>query len=153
MAWVRCCGGGGSSKKYIYKDGVLSLAIANYPYVPYTYRSAGYSRKTGTMTIVNNNLKFETVAGGTSFISDPIDVTDLSTITINVASRGGGVIQAGFTGGGAVGDNYSEYNNIELQAGLNIVSCSGLTGNYRLYFTICSYSAPYTLEISEIMKA
>ena len=145
--------GGSNNADYIFKNGELLVPMQNYQTVSYPHRSAGYSRRSGSITVVSNDLHLEMTnpGGGTSFLTAEMDLTNVSSISINVDTIGGPYIYAGLTDSTA--DAYTATGEIQLQSGINNLSCESLTGIYRLYFCITAYNvSSYSIDINEIKK-
>lgn len=151
MAWVRCCGGS-SSKKYIFKNGVLEIGMGAYPY---TYTPGGSSPTNCSLSIEDNKLVLTQPSGvyGTcSFITDEIDVTNLNSITVDVSSITSiGQVRGAFTT--QLSNNYTCYNvgQFYIGSGLNTFDCSNLTGMYRFaIIVITANTNAHNMKINEI---
>lgn len=143
MAWVRCCGGS-KTNKAIYKDGVLYVAIGTYP----SYSPSGNAHAASVnMSNDGTQLSFNMTRWGTSsFISDEIDVTNISAIKITFDSISANYdVQCGLMQG-SPRDGYQFINAVSATQGVVTVSTLNLTGNYRFVIKVYASSVGATLS-------
>lgn len=161
MAFLRAVSGT-KKKKYIYKDGDLAVAFGNYAY-KYNNQGSYWTTKTGSLTNSSNKLRFSVTQSSlgqqnvTSFISDPIDLTNVNSISVNVTGN------SSFSSSSAVRliVTNSATNNYPILTfsegttiGLHSVNVSSLTGFYRFCVNIESYSSAQVtayVDINEIL--
>ena len=143
---------GGLSGNYIFNNGVMYVGLAAYPYKQAGTGTAGDSY--GTLTIENDKLVITRSghSGTTSVMSDEIDVTDLSGITLNIESTGNANYFRAFLTQSGLVNNYVGVSETPLTVGICTINCAALTGNYRLAIEVVTGSGTYTPTIVSIKK-
>ena len=146
MRGFRMGGAGGKEKEnYIYKNGDLKVPFSNYSYKA-SFQGSSQTGKVGSLTNTNNRLRFtlpQTALNQlnvTSFFSDPIDFTNINSITINItaSSYSDNRCFMGFVDN--VVNNYTlnSYKGIG-KVGIHTVDTTGITGVHRLAINMDSY--------------
>lgn len=151
MAWIRAMGQPKSIKN-IFKDGVLEVGMAAYPYKPSISGSAGSAG--GTLSIVNGKLRLykNGYIGVTSWITDEINLTNVNSITIDVSTFASFTMNAGITQSG-LADNYVIQNSVSISnTGIFTVDTSNITGSARLaiYLYVTNTSTHY-MDVNSIV--
>ena len=129
--WIRCSGGRTSNKNYIFKDGQLNIGMTPQAYRPSGDSSAAAS--VGTITISGNELvlsKTVTTAGYCAYITDNIDLTDLSSISFYVNSATFTSLRFAVTNN-ITNNVFVATGTVNVLLGAGSVDVSGLTGNYK----------------------
>lgn len=136
MAWIRAIGGSTPAyvPDYIYKDGTIMVPIANYPYKGYGDTGNTFN---GTVAVDGQYLKLSTQSGGntgyTSYITDEIDLTNVTSITV-YRSSSSGVASASMLTIQTLEDNYvgtTPAVNISSNNTSYTLDTSSLTGKHR----------------------
>ena len=156
MAWVRCCGGGIPKPKYIFKDGVLRVAMN-----AYAYKASGDSGSPMSGSIGISPEGYLNLAQGgdsygiTSYITDAIDLTNISGIRIKIQGDNGYVNGFYCYVTNAIQNNYTKevsYSVAQPRAGAVInLNVATLTGNHYLAFEMNTANTYYKqVQILEI---
>ena len=130
MAWIRACGGKAKSN-YLFKNGVLNIGMSSQAWKPSGDSSAPSS--VGTITISGNDLvlsKIVTTTGYCCFVTDDIDVTDLTSISFYVDSATFTSLRFCVTNN-VNNSVFVATNSQTVSSGAGAVDVSALTGNYK----------------------
>lgn len=157
-------GGGAtpSTDDYIFYDGQLIVPITARPWCASDWYQSSYAGNNGSVNISNKNLILHRDSGNPgfiTFISDPIDVTNINSIsmTFTVTLNSYTTMYLGMT---AQFQNLYSYNGSTVERvapnaspGIHTVNTASIQGQWRLFFCCLFpglYSATDMMQISEI---